>query len=256
MFAAQHRRIPTIIHEQNAILGLANILLASGAKTLALTHADTKGLKPSWKNKSVTTGNPVRSEIISARDKFFPLLKGQLNLLVFGGSLGAASFAKIIPHSIVKLAQDLQIKLNITHQVREADIGEVTRIYNDSGLQAEIKSFFDNIPERIETTHLLICRSGATTIAETTCAGRAAIYIPYPWHKDQQQLHNAQVVVDMGGGWLIEEKNLTIDTLYQVLKSIVPTKLEPAAAHARSLGKPDAVLKLADQVKYFCDSVK
>ena len=248
MFAAQHKGVPTILHEQNAILGLANILLAPFAKTIALSHASTKGLKPSWQKKAIVTGNPVRADIISVRDKPFPPIAGQLNILIFGGSLGAASFAQIIPYSMIMLASDLDVKLQITHQARDSDVDAVRKIYSDAGLDAEIKPFFDNIPARLENTHLLICRSGASTIAETTCAGRAAVYIPYPWHKDQQQLHNAQVVVAVGGGWVIEEKNLNAETLHQLLKGIVPAKLGEAAAFARSLGEPDAVLKLADQV--------
>ncbi len=243
MFAAQHRFIPTILHEQNAVLGLALKLLAPMAKIIALSFPFKNERK-----KTIVTGNPVRADIIALRDKEFPEIGDELNVLIFGGSLGATSFAEIIPHSIIKLAGDIKVKLKIVHQARENDVAKVAKAYSAAGLDAEIKTFFDNIPERIEIAHLMICRAGASTVAETTCAGRPAVYIPYPWHKDQQQLHNAQHVAEVGGGWIMEEKNLTPDSLYQILRKIVPEKLPEAAAYARSLGQPDAAGKLADQV--------
>lgn len=250
LFAAQHRMIPTILHEQNAILGLANILLAPLARKIALSHRGTKGLKPGWSEKSVFTGNPVRADIIALHDKLYPELTDTLNLLIFGGSLGAKSFADIIPHSIIALAKEVQLKLQVTHQARAEDIDKVRQAYNAAGLDADIKPFFDNIPERIEKAHLMICRSGASTISETTCAGRPAVYIPYPWHKDQQQLHNARCVAEVGGGWIIEEKFLTVESLHRKLSDIVTSEgaLADAAFHARSLGTPDAASMLADQV--------
>ncbi len=246
MFAAQHRLIPTILHEQNAVLGLALKILAPLASKIALSFPMRD--KGHCRKETIVTGNPVRADIINLRDQEFPKIEDELNILIFGGSLGASSFAEIIPHAIIKLAIDLKVKLKIVHQARESDIRKVTKAYSDAGLDAEVKPFFDNIPERIEIAHLMICRAGASTVAETTCAGRPAVYIPYPWHKDQQQLHNARHVVESGGGWVIEEKDMTSDSLYQLLKNIVPDKLEGAAAYARSLGQPDAAGKLADLV--------
>ncbi len=246
VFAAQHRGVPTILHESNAVLGLANKLLAPLASKIALSFP-MKG-KGAGRKETVVTGNPVRADIIALRDKTFPKIENEINILIFGGSLGAASFADIIPHSIIMLARDAQLKLKVAHQVRESDIGKVMQVYRDAGLDIEIKSFFNNVPERIEKAQLMICRGGASTVAETTCAGRAAVYIPYPWHKDQQQLHNAQAVADIGGGWVIEEKNLTPDSLYEILRQVAPARLEEAAAFARTLGKPDAVRALADLV--------
>lgn len=250
LFAAQHRMVPTILHEQNAILGLANIMLAPLAKKIALSHQATKGIKQGWISKAVVTGNPVRAEIIALHDKPYPQITDTLHLLIFGGSLGAKSFADIIPHSVIALAREVQLKLQITHQARAEDMEKVKRAYNEAGLEADIKPFFDNIPERIERAHLMICRSGASTISETTCAGRPAIYIPYPWHKDQQQLHNARCVAEVGGGWIIEEKFLTVETLARKLSDIVTSEgaLTDAAFHARTIGTPNAASALADQV--------
>lgn len=248
MFAAQHRRVPTVLHDSNAVFGVANILLAPFADKIGLSHRNTRGLKPKWTAKSTMTGNPVRKEIIALHDKKFPPVENEINILIFGGSLGATSFAEIIPHSIIGLANEVHLKLKVAHQVRENDTEKVNRLYSNAGLDVEIKSFFDNVPERIEIAQLMICRSGASTVAETTCAGRPAVYIPYPWHKDQQQLHNAEEISQVGGGWILEEKNLTSDSLLELLKKIVPEKLEGAAAFARSLGQPDAVRNLADLV--------
>ncbi len=250
MFAAQHRGIPTVLHEQNAVLGLALKLLAPLATVIALSYPMKDSLKNggSCRKETVVTGNPVRADIMALHDRPYPRIENEINILIFGGSLGAASFANVIPHSIIKLKNDLQLKLKVTHQARENDIGKVSKLYSDAGLDVEIKSFFDNIPQRLENTHLLICRSGASTVAEASCAGRPAIYVPYPWHKDQQQLHNARHVADAGGAWILEEKNLTAESLYGILKSVVPGKLAEAASQARTLGRPDAASALADVV--------
>ena len=248
MFAAQHRRVPTVLHDSNAVFGVANILLAPLADKIGLSHRNTKGVKAKWLPKTVMTGNPVRKEIIALHDKPFPKIENEINILIFGGSLGATSFAEIIPHSIIDLASNLQLKLKVAHQVRESDIEKVTRLYSKAGLDIEIKSFFDNVPARIGNAQLMICRSGASTVAETTCAGRPAVYIPYPWHKDQQQLHNAAEIAQVGGGWILEEKNLTPESLSALLKTIVPDELEKAAAFARSLGQPGAVSKMTDMI--------
>lgn len=251
MYAAQRLGVPTILHEQNAILGLAHRLLASGAKVIALSHKDTKRMKPGWSKKSKLTGNPVRSDIMQLRHLPFPSIGGALNILIFGGSLGAASFAYVIPQAVIKVAHDLKkdFVLRIVHQARDSDIAKVEGDYQKAGLSVQVKSFFDNIPQLMAETHLMICRSGASTIAEVTCAGRPAVYIPYPWHKDKQQLHNANTVASVGGGWIVEERELTPDRLHDLLKGIIPNKLEAAAEKAKALGEPEAAAKLASIVE-------
>ena len=246
MFAAQHRFIPSVLHEQNAVLGAAHKLLAPLATHIALSHEKTKAIKNNHIRKTIFTGNPVRADIISLRDREFPAMENGINLLVFGGSLGAASFAQIVPHAVIMLAKKL--KLHVVHQARDSDMAMVEKLYADAGVAAEVKSFFDDIPARMEKTHLMICRSGASTVAETTCAGRPAIYIPYPWHKDRQQFFNAESVAERGGGWIIEEKDLTPERLFETLNMVVPDKLAEAAAFARMLGQPDAAGRLADIV--------
>jgi UDP-N-acetylglucosamine--N-acetylmuramyl-(pentapeptide) pyrophosphoryl-undecaprenol N-acetylglucosamine transferase len=248
IFACQIGGVPTILHEQNAILGLANKILAPLATRIALSHRDTV-LREQWKRKAVFTGNPVRSEIVVLANEPYPDVSGKINLLIFAGSLGAKIFSDLIPGVLKQLPADIKNRLEVVQQAREEDMEAVKAAYAGESVSAEISPFFSDMPERLKKAHLLICRSGGT-VTEATIAGRPAIYIPYPWHKDQQQLHNARQVVNAGGGWLMEEKNLTPESLLALLNKMLssPNLLIEAAQKARNLGKPDAARHLADLI--------
>jgi UDP-N-acetylglucosamine--N-acetylmuramyl-(pentapeptide) pyrophosphoryl-undecaprenol N-acetylglucosamine transferase len=247
LFAAQHRGIPTIIHEQNAILGMANTALASRVKKIALSAAHTNGIKPEWAKKCVTTGNPVRQDISELAGQPFPEITGKLCLMVVGGSQGAKSFADIVPHSIVALPEEIRKNLRVYHQTRAEDLEQVKTVYEGSGIEAVIRPFFDNMADCIAQSHLLITRSGASTIAELTVAGRPAIYIPFPWNRDNQQVFNAEQIVKEGGGRMIEEKNLTKQGLTDELVDLLenPAILEHMAKRSGLLGISDAAKRLA-----------
>ncbi|OIN86353.1 MAG: undecaprenyldiphospho-muramoylpentapeptide beta-N-acetylglucosaminyltransferase [Alphaproteobacteria bacterium CG1_02_46_17] len=246
VFAAQHRCIPTVIHEQNAILGLANALLAPRAKRISLSTQDTTGLKPQWAQKCITTGNPVRHDIAALAEEPYPEMTGKLCLTIVGGSQGAKSFATIVPHSVVGLPEELRKRLFVFHQARPDDLDAVKAIYEGSGIETDIRPFFDNMAECIGKSHLLITRSGASTIAELGAAGRPAIFIPFPWNRDNQQFFNAEQVAKHGGGCVIEEKNLTVDGLRDKLAGLLenPAQLETMARKASLLGITDATKRL------------
>ncbi len=246
VFAAQHRCIPTVIHEQNAILGMANALLAPRAKKISLSTQDTTGLKPQWAQKCVTTGNPVRQDIAALAKQPYPETSEKLCLMVVGGSQGAKSFATIIPYAVVGLPEELRKKLFVYHQARPDDLDHVKSVYEGSGIETDIRPFFNNMAECIGKAHLLITRSGASTIAELGAAGRPAIFIPFPWNRDNQQVFNAEQVAKHGGGYVIEEKNLTIDGLRDVLTDLLanPSQLENMARKAGLLGITDAAKRL------------
>ena len=191
----------------------------------------------------------MREEIVALAEKPYPETNGTLNLLIFGGSLGAKIFSDVIPAALAQLPDDLKRRLQVSQQARAEDIDRVRHAYSGENFPTDLREFFTDMPERLAAAHLLICRSGGT-VTETTIAGRPAIYVPYPWHKDQQQLHNARQVISVGGGWLLEEKNFTVEALSALLLKILTEDglLALTASHAKSLGKPDAANLLADVV--------
>lgn len=253
LFAGQLKSVPTILHEQNAILGLANKLLAPLSRKIALSYSETVGLTEKLKAKSVFTGNPVRQPIADLSKEPYPSVEGQITLMVVGGSQGAKVFSDVVPLAITSLPPELQQKIFVIQQSRPDVLEDVREIYNRSGVDFEIRSFFDDMPDRIKRAHLFITRSGASTIAELTAAGRPAIYVPFPWNRDNQQVYNAEQVEKAGGGWMILEKNLTPEGLKSTLENLMkqPELLQKAAESARSIGKVNAASLLADMVDKF-----
>lgn len=247
VFAAQHRFIPTILHEQNAILGMANALLAPRAKVLALSVEETSGLKPMWRKKIKVTGNPVRHDIAELAGSGYPDLKGKINLMIVGGSQGAKSFADILPYAIIDLPQAIRDNLAIRHQCRQDDLEKVKAVYSEAGMDVDIRAFFHNMAECIRETHLMITRSGASTVAELTVAGRPAIYIPFPWNRDNQQQFNAEQVEKAGGGIVVKEADLSRTTFTGILAELLenPAKLAQMAEASAKLGVVDAADRLA-----------
>lgn len=248
LFAGQLFGVPTILHEQNAILGLANKLLLSRAKKVACSYAETVGLRGS--DKVVVTGNPVRADIAALGQSDYPSLENKITVMVVGGSQGAKVFSDIVPQAFVRLPDTIKSRLNIIQQSRPDAADTVRKLYQAAGLQAEVKSFFDDMPERIKTAHLFITRSGASTVAELTAAGRPAVYVPFPFNRDNQQVYNAEQVAKVGGGWVMLEKDLTADNLKNLLEDLLsnPQKLSDAATAAKTQGRGDAAVRLADVV--------
>jgi UDP-N-acetylglucosamine--N-acetylmuramyl-(pentapeptide) pyrophosphoryl-undecaprenol N-acetylglucosamine transferase len=186
------------------------------------------------------------------RDRPYPSIgRGEkLVLFVVGGSLGASVFSEVVPAALVRLAPELKARLSVTQQCRAEDMDAVRAAYEQAGINARLESFFDDVPGILGSMHLAICRSGASTVAEVTTAGRPAIFVPYPHHGDVQQKRNAESVVAAGGAWLFDQKDFTPDTLYELLEKLLndPAALQNAAAASRSCGHPDATARLADAV--------
>ncbi len=251
VFAGQKMGIPTILHEQNAVLGKANVWLADKALEIATSLPDTKGIKEANKAKVTTTGNPVRSGIIAVRDSAYETPSGDLRILITGGSQAAKVFGDVVPDAVGKLPEDLKKRLTVIHQCREDAVEVTEKKYQTAGVKAEIKSFFNDMADRLKTCHLFIGRSGASTVAEVAVVGRPAIFVPYPGHADMQQKYNAEVIANNGGAWMVMQDNFTPDTLAAQLTEFMgnPAMLEKAAAAAKSCGKPDATGNLADVVE-------
>ncbi len=251
VLAAQMRGVPTMLHEQNAVLGKANALLADYARVIATAMPDTRGIKDKNTRKTVTTGNPVRAAVLSARASAYVPPIERLNILVTGGSQAARIFSDVIPQAVAQLPADLRARLDIIHQCREDSIDATRKAYAASGVKAEIKSFFNDMADRLKACQLFIGRGGASTVAEVTAVGRPALYVPYPGHADQQQKHNAEAIASRGGGWVMLQQDFTAAALAGKLQEWLqnPTTLTTAAAAAKACGETGAAAKLADAVE-------
>jgi UDP-N-acetylglucosamine--N-acetylmuramyl-(pentapeptide) pyrophosphoryl-undecaprenol N-acetylglucosamine transferase len=245
--AASFARVPGLLHEQNAVMGRANRALARYARVIALSFEKTAKAE-AFAAKSLWIGNPVRDRVRAVADTPYPGIGGNFHVTVFGGSQGARAFADIVPPAIAELAPELRSRLRITQQCRAEDLDRVAEAYRLAKVNVELAAFFDDLPERIAQSHLVIARSGASTIAELTVIGRPAILIPLPGAIDADQRNNALVVEAAGGGWIAEQATLSPLSLATRLASLFgePEVLQRAAAAAKSLGQPDAVERLAD----------
>ena len=249
MMAATNLGLPTVIHEQNALLGRANRLLAPRVSAIATSFEEVARLNPRDAPKVIFTGNPVREQIRDLRIRPFREAgkSNPINLLVTGGSQGASAFSTVIPQTMAALPNDLRDRIHLTQQCRPEDMEMVRAAYDKIGLKVELAPFFDDLAERLGNAHLVICRSGASTIAELTTAGRPAILVPYPHAADDHQTANAQAMVDQGGAEMIHEPDFTPTTLAARLKLIFsqPRAIETMATAARAAGQKDAARNMA-----------
>ena len=252
LIAAGLRKIPVLVHEQNAVLGRANKMLAKRATAIATSFATTKFLDGGLASKATMTGNPVRASVLNAASRAYdaPHPLGDFRLLVFGGSQGARYFSDTIPPALAALPAGVRRRLRVTHQAREEDLVRVRESYAAAGIAANAEAFFKDLPELMAESHLVICRAGASTIAELAVIGRPAIMVPLPHALDNDQLNNARGLADAGGGWAIEQKNLNpaVWTAEIARLAAAPELLISAAAAAKRSGRPDAVHRLAELV--------
>ncbi len=252
VLAASFLSIPTVIHEQNAVLGRANRFLARRATRVATAFESVSELGETQLEKATWTGNPVRPDIVSVRNSPYPSpgKEGPLRLLVTGGSQGAHVFSTVVPAALATLNAPLRARLRVSQHCRPEDQATVSKGYRDAGIDCDVSTFFDDMAERFAATHLLICRAGASTMAELTTAGRPAILVPYPHAIDNHQSENAARLCDAGGGWMIQEEAFTPEVLSNRLNSLLspPAKLDIAARCAAKIGMPDAATRLAELV--------
>ncbi len=252
MLAAVSLGMPTLIHEQNAVLGRANRLLAPRVGTIAGSFPATERLRASDASKLVITGNPVREAIIALRGLPYaaPNGSGPVRLLVLGGSQGARVMSDVVPAALARLTPALRTRLRVTQQCRQEDLARVTEAYAQAGIPAELAAFIEDVPQQLGAAHLVIARSGASTVCELLAAGRPAILVPYPHAADDHQAANARAVVAAGGAWLMEEGRFTPQNLAEGLCALTsdPQSLAEMAAAARDAGRPDAADLLADLI--------
>jgi len=247
--AAQFLHIPVILHEQNAVLGRANRLLSWKVDTIATSFTPTDRL-PKHAN-IVETGMPVRPAVLQLQDAPYTPPARLFNLLIMGGSQGARVFSSVIPEALKALPPKMKARLVITQQVRAEDLEKVQKAYaNESFHKVELQSFFTDMPERIAKAHLLISRSGSSSLAELAVIGRPSILVPLPIAADDHQTRNAQCFADKSAAWLMVEKDFTPQALASRLEELMnqPALLKRVADTAHKLGQPRAAQKLADIV--------
>ncbi len=252
VLAAILRRVPTIVHEQNAVLGRVNKVVAPFVHAIASTFPSPRYLKNRDAGKLVVTGNPVRDAVLALADVPYEApAGGPVRLLVFGGSQGARVMSDIVPHAVAKLPQEVRAKFRVTQQCRPEDMDRVRATYEAAGIPATLSDFFENMPEEIAKSHLVIGRSGACTMSELSVIGRPSVLVPLPHALDQDQKANAKIQVAAGAAWMMEQPDFTVDALCRFLEELVDddTKLAQAAGAAKSQGKPGAVEALADLVE-------
>lgn len=251
MMAATFTDIPTAIHEQNALLGRANRLLAGRVKAIATSFADTRGLTQGSDQKINLTGMPVRAPITAKAGAPYPGTEGgDLSVLVLGGSQGATVLSEVVPAALAKLPDEIKARLDVTQQCREEDLDAVKQAYGESGIRAHLATFIDDVPERMANAHLVISRAGASTVSEALAVGRPSILVPYPHAADDHQTYNAHAVDAAGAGWIMPQNTFTADNLAMRLDSLLglPAVLEKAARCAHDLGRAQAAKHLADLV--------
>ena len=252
VLAAAFLNIPTLIHEQNGVMGRANRLLAPRVRAIATGFPGVVDEGSALGAKLTVTGDPVRQAVIEASAIPYPELDpiGHLHLLVFGGSQGARIMADVVPAAIERLDLPVRARLRIVQQAREEDLDRVNASYARLGASAEVKSFFADLPARIAAAHLVISRAGASTVAELAAVGRPAILVPLPHALDQDQLANAQVLRKAGGARVLPQAEFTPERLASEIAALAgdPDRLVAMAAKARAAGTPDAAERLADLV--------
>jgi len=247
MLAAVQFGLPTVIHEQNAVLGRANRLLAGRVRRITTGFAETAGLRPADQARAVYTGNPVRPAIEAAATGYRPPRDGApLELLILGGSQGARIFADIVPPALAGLPPALRARLRVSQQARREDCARVMAQLEAAGIVAEVNSFFADVPERLARAQLVICRAGASTVAELAAIGRPALLVPYPHATDDHQAANARAFAAAGAGWVIGQAGLSAAMLTAILAERLADAvgLADAAAQARRFARDDAAERL------------
>jgi UDP-N-acetylglucosamine--N-acetylmuramyl-(pentapeptide) pyrophosphoryl-undecaprenol N-acetylglucosamine transferase len=253
LLAASASRIPTVLHEQNAVLGRVNRLLAGEAAAIAPAYDEVQRLKASHQRKAVLVGNPVREAVAKLGEMPFPAYDdtAPLKILVTGGSQGASILGQVVPEGLGLLEPSLRHRLQVVQQCRPDDIAAIRARYAELEIPAELTTYIEDMPGRLGDAHLVIGRAGASTIAELSAAGRPAILIPFAAATDDHQTANAREMTEAGGARTIAQPDFKPDVLARQIEVLAadPQALANAAARALSVGRPHAARELADLVE-------
>lgn len=250
LLAAGSMGIPTLLHEQNAVLGRVNRLLAGRATAIATAYGRVDRLNPRYRGKTSVVGNPVREAVARLGEMPFPPFDdtAPLKILVTGGSQGATVLGEVVPDGLGLLEPSLRHRLQVVQQCRPDDIDAIRERYAELQIPAQLLTYIEDFPDKLGDAHLVIGRAGASTIAELTAAGRPAILIPFPSATDDHQTANAREMMRAGGARMIPQTEFTPETLARQIQAIAlnPEALANAAARSLSVGRPHAARDLAD----------
>jgi UDP-N-acetylglucosamine--N-acetylmuramyl-(pentapeptide) pyrophosphoryl-undecaprenol N-acetylglucosamine transferase len=240
-----------MIHEQNAVMGRANRLLAPRVDAVACAFPILLKADPKVVARAQVVGNPVRPEIRALADAGYVPPGETIHLLITGGSQGARLLSELVPAAVARLPQSLRARLVVQQQTRPESMDVARATYLDALVQAEIAPFFRDMASRLAWAHLVIGRAGASTVCELAVAGRPSILIPLKIALDDDQGQNARFLAEAGGAVVAREDGLTVDSLAETLRGLLsdPERLVRMAAAARSVGRPDAAERLADLVE-------
>jgi len=249
LLAARIRKIPIVVHEQNAVLGRVNRLVARFAARIATSFPATHFL-PEQAVVTVT-GNPVRPAILTAADVPYTVPDQTLRLVVMGGSQGARVLSDSVPAALASLPAEMKKRLRVVQQCRAEDLERVRAAYAAAGIQAETATFFSDVAQRLAVAHLVVSRSGASSTAEIAVIGRPSLLVPYAHAMDDHQTANAQALAHAGGAEVIPQDKFTPERVAMAFNDLLadPAHLADMAAHARSVGRPLAAQALADLVE-------
>ncbi len=255
LLAATSAEIPSVIHDQNALLGRVNRLLAGRVDAIATAYPEVARLSPKHAQKVHLVGNPVRAEIVALREQPFPAFTedGLLRVLVTGGSQGARVMSEVVPDGLAMLPPALRQRLQVTQQCRAEDLDAVRERYRNHDIPAELGTFFEDMAARLADAHLFIGRAGGMSIAELTVVGRPGILVPLPIATDDHQADNTREIVKAGGARMIRQERFTAKELAKQIQAMAqhPETLATAAHGAWNCGRPKAVEDLADLVESF-----
>ncbi len=249
VMAGHLARIPVVLHEQNAVLGRANRMLAKGARLIATSFQPT--LRVPSDVPQVQVGLPARPAILDCGKTAYPTVKNVFRLLIFGGSQGARFFSTRLPEALLALPDDMRAQIELTQQVRAEDMDTAHSFYDNAGFKkVTLSSFFQNMPELLKKSHLVIGRGGASTLTELMIIGRPGLIIPLPSAADNHQAENARLFSDAGAGWMTIEADFDPKMFAKRLAQLIrnPGLLHEAATRASELSRTDAADKMADIV--------
>lgn len=253
LLAASASNIPTILHEQNAVLGRVNRLLAGEAEAIATAYPEVQRLKAAHRTKVALVGNPVRESVKRLGEAPLPPFDevAPLKLLITGGSQGASILGTVVPAGLGALEPSIRHRLQVVQQCRPDDIEAVRKHYAELKIPAELMTYIADMPAKLAEAHLVIARAGASTIAELTAAGRPAILVPLPSATDDHQTANAREMAKAGGARMIPQDDFTPETLARQIEALAhdPEALANAASRSLSVGRPNAASDLADLVE-------
>ena len=252
LLAASLKRIPVLLHEQNAVLGRANAFLAGRATALATGFAELGRASTAVRSRTTHTGNPVRPAVLAAARLPYPGFEsGLFRVLVTGGSQGARVMSDVVPLALARLPKPARDRLRVVQQARGEDEHRVRAAYRELGIAAEVAPFFPDLPARIAAAHLVVGRAGASTVSELAVIGRPSVLVPFPHALDQDQAANAAVLKEAGAAIVVAQSAFDPAWLVAELGRLLADPgrlLAPQAERARSVGIPDAAERLADLV--------